>query len=236
MGSSRDFAETRELLGGSKAAMIVYNEPVAIRLKYKGTGTVTSVTVTTGTNVVMVTSDGGTDTYAFSTFTTMGALEDAINGDGIFEAKVLDALRADLTSGNPLVDGAKTITTDGYYDLVVDTNVLFALTYRCTYDRNVKKCAPPENHRVKLNEFIYYATLGAAAANMVQVWECDIAKNTETQVYQALSVSATVTTVRFAAGKGNIASGFGNDLVVRVKDAVSLADSGAYLQLNYTKE
>jgi len=236
MGSSRDFAETRELLGGAKAAMILADEPVAIRLKYKGTGTVTSVTVTTATNVVMVTSDGGTDTYTFAAYTTMGALENAINADGIFEAKVLDALRADLTANSPLVDGAKTITTDGYYDLVVDTSVYKALTYRCSYDRGVKKTAPPENHRVKLNEFIYYATLGGAAANDVQVWECNIALNTETQVFQALSVSATVTTIRFAAGKGSIASGFGNDLIVRLLDNTSLADLGAYLQLNYTRE
>ena len=235
MGSSRDFAETRELLGGAKAAMIVADEPVAIRLKYKGTGTVTSVTVTAATGVVNVTSDGGTDSYTFADYTTMGALENAINADGVFEAKVLDALRSD-NPDNILVAGAKTITTEGYYDLTVNTDVSFSLTYRCTYDRGVKKVAPPENHRVKLNEFIYYATLGAAAVNMVQVYECDIAQNTETQVYQALSVSATVTTVRFAAGKGSIASGFGNDLVVRVKDADSLADTGAYLQLNYTRE
>jgi hypothetical protein len=231
-----DFSKTRELLSGSKAAMIVYNEPVALRLKYKGTGTVTSVTVTTGTNIVLVTSDGGTDTYAFATFTTMGNLEDAINSDGIFEAKVLDALRQDLTSGSPLVDGAKTITTDGYYDLCVDTNVTFSLTYRCAYDRNVKKEAPVYNHRVKLNEFIYYATLGNASANDVQVWEYDREHNTETQVYQATSVSATVTTTRFANGKGNICSGNGNDLIVRLIDNTSLADSGAFLQVNYTRE
>ena len=233
---SYDFSKTRELLSGSKAAMIVYNEPVALRLKYKGTGTVTSVTVTTGTNIVLVTSDGGTDTYAFATFTTMGNLEDAINADGIFEAKVLDALRQDLTSGNPLVDGAKTITTDGYYDLCVDTNVTFSLTYRCAYDRNVKKEAPSCNHRVKLNEFIYYATLGNASANDVQVWEYDRAHNTETQVYQATSASAAVTTTRFANGKGNISSGNGNDLIVRLIDNTSLADSGAFLQVNYTRE
>ena len=235
MGSSRDFAETRELLGGAKAAMIVADEPVAIRLKYKGTGTVTSVTVTAATGVVNITSDGGTDSYTFAAYTTMGALEDAINSDGVFEARVLDALRSD-NPDDVLVAGAKTITTDGYYDLVVDTSVQKALTYRCTYDRNVKSKAPAENHRVKLNEFMYYATLGGASVNDVQVWECDIAKNIETQVYQALSVSATVTTVRFAAGKGSIASGFGNDLVVRLIDPTSLADSGAYLQVNYTRE
>jgi len=229
------FAKTRNLLAGSKAAMIVADGPVAIRLKYVGTGTVTSVTVTAATNVVMVTSDGGTDTYAFSTYTTMAALENAINADGIFQARVLDALRSD-NPDNILVAGAKTITTDGYYDLTVNTNVSFSLTYCCSYDRSVKERSADKNHRVALNEFIYYATLGNAATDDVQVWERDPINNTEVQVYQALSVSATVTTTRFAAGKGSIASGFGNELIVRIVDDTSLDDSGAYLQVNYTRE
>jgi len=236
MGVSRNYAQTRELLAQNKAAMITADEPVAIRLEYVGSGTVTSVTVTTATDIVMVTSDGGTDTYAFATYTTLAALENAINGDGIFEARVLDAKRDDATDGSELADGAITKSTAGFYDVVVDTSTEQAITYRCAYDRLVKERIPSGNHRVSLNEFIYYATLGGASVDDVQVWEYDPAKNTETQVYQALSVSATVSTVRFGAGKGSITGGWGNDLIVRLVDPTSLSDTGLYLQTNYTIE
>lgn len=229
------FAKARSLLSGSKAAMIVADGPVAIRLKYIGTGTVTSVTVTTATNVVMVTSDGGTDTYVFSTYATMAQLQEAISADGIFEARVIDALRSDATA-SVLVNGAVTKSTDGYYDLAVDTSAAKSLSYCCAYDRDVNKRSAHRNHRVKLNEFIYYATLGNASTNDVQIWERDPFNNTEVQAYQATSVSATVTTIRFAAGKGSIASGFGNELIVRLVDNTSLSDTGAYLQLNYIRE
>src|ERR1035437_6970068 len=55
--------------------------PTAFKLDYIGTGTVTSVTVVTATAITLITSDGGTDAYAFATYTTLGAVVDAINAD-----------------------------------------------------------------------------------------------------------------------------------------------------------
>jgi len=230
-----NFAQIRNLMAQSKAAMIIADGSVAIRLKYKGSGTVTSVTVTTATSLVLITSDGGTDTYLFSAYATMGQLETAINGDGIFRARVLDALRDDTTV-SVFEDGANTITSAGYYDLTIDSDAAFSLTYRCAYDRAVGTDINPANHRVELNEFIYYATLGNVEADDVQVFECDLDNNVETQVFQALSVSATATTVNFSSGKGSIASSYGNELVIRLVDDTSLADADAFLQLNYTRE
>src|SRR3990167_6039331 len=80
---------------------------IMIRMRYIGTGTVTSVTVTTATNIVNITSDGGTDTYAFATYDAIGEVADAIDGDTIFEARVLDLLRSELST-SVLVDGAIT--------------------------------------------------------------------------------------------------------------------------------
>lgn len=235
MASYFESVKTQSLKKGIGAAMIVADGPVGIRLKYKGSGTVTSVTVTTATNIVIVTSDGGTDTYAFSTYSTVGALQQAINSSGVFEAKVLDALRADSTASQ-FVDGAISISTAGYYDVAVDTSAAKSLTYRCAYDRNVGSDVDPGNHRVSLKEFTYYATLGAAAANGVQVWEYNRNDNTEVQLYQELSVSATVTTINFANGYSEITSGDNNDLILRIKDGTSLADANAYLQLQYARE
>ena len=87
--SSLNSVLTRQALASGVTLQVGTDTPVAIRLRKLSVGSVTSVTVTTATNIVMITSDGGTDTYTFATYTTVGALVDAINADGIFEAKVL---------------------------------------------------------------------------------------------------------------------------------------------------
>ena len=150
---------------------------------------------------------------------------------------MLDALRADLTAGSPLVANAGiTISAAGYYDVLVDTDVALHQTYRCTYDRNVGAEAPGGGHRVALKEFTYFGTLGNASENDVQVWEYNPTNNTENQVYQALSASAADTTVNFAGGTGEISGGMNNDLIVRIIDDTSLAAAGAFLQVRYIRE
>jgi len=235
MGQSAESAEMQSLKKGTKAAMIVADEPIAIRLKYVGTGTVTSVTNDISTDLELITSDGGTDTYSYTTYSTVGALENAINADGVFQAKVLDSLRSDATD-DMFKDGAISLGTNGYYDVVVDTSAMKSLTYRCAYDRNVGSDVPAGNHRVALKEFTYFATLGGASVNDVQIWEYDRLNNIETQVYQKLSVSAAVTTINFASGKSEITGGYNNDLIVRLIDPTSLSDTGAYLQVRYERE
>ena len=225
------------------AATTLDDGPVAIRLKYIGTGTVTSVTVTTATNIVMVTSDGGTDTYLFATYTTVGTLADAINGDGIFEAKILDALRTDQTDNSDFITGAKTISSAGFYDVTVDTDTAqnaggdFVFTHRCTYDRNPGSQKPSGSHRVRLSEVIYNVNVNGAEAKGFQIFEYDAINKTETIVYQKVSVDATATTVNFASGNSTLDAGIGNDLIVRVKDTTSITDADDNLLIcSYTRE
>ena len=229
--ASYDSLRVRNLLASGEVKQQGTNTPIAIRLKYKGTGTVTSVTVTTGTNIVMVTSDGGTDPYEFGTYTTIGTLVDAINADGIFDVKVLDAVRS-LATATQFVDGAITASTeDGvtYYDVKVDTSAAKYFAVRLTYDRGFDK-AHKSSHRVHLQEAKYYATLGAAAADMVLVYKVN--GTTETKVMGALSVSATETTINFASGNGKLSGANGEDIVVILKDATSIADAAAnYLRV-----
>ena len=236
MGKSAESATMQSLLKGTKAAMITSDQPVAIRLEYVGDGTITSVTVTTATDLVLVTSDGGTDTFTFSTFSTIGALADAIDAGGIFQAKVLDALRSDATTGSEILDGAITLSSDGFFDVLSDTSTLLSITYRCAYDRNVKSAIPSGNHRVSLQQIQYLADVGTAAANSVQVWEYDRTNNIETQVYQTDSIDNTNTTLTFASGRGFITAGFNNDLIVRILDAGTLSNTGLFLSVLYERE
>lgn len=207
------------------------DQGIAIRLKYVGTGTVTSVTVTTATNIVMVTSDGGTDTYAFATYTTIGSLVDAINADGIFEARVLDALRADATA-TQFVDGAITAgNVNGvlYYDVLVDASAASYLTYCLAVDRAVgENVKLRDQHRVHLQEIVTNVTLGGGAdAAGLKIYERTPANrgSIETLIMAKTPTSGSAATINWASGQGKITAGNGNEIIVKVLDATSVTGS-----------
>ncbi len=228
--ASLDSLNTRAVLAAGTTLQAGTDAPVAIRLRKVSTGSVTSVTVTTATNIVMVTSDGGTDTYAFATYTTIGTLADAINADGIFEAKVLDALRS-LASASTLVDGAITSGTDAngivIWDVKQDTSASLQIAVSLSAHRNFDT---PNGHRVHLQQVVYSVNMGTAAANSFQIWQRR--GTVETQVFGALSVDTTETTLTFASGVGKITGANEDEFIVLVKDAATLADaSGNFVRV-----
>ncbi len=220
---------------------------MAIRMRYVGTGTPTSVTVTTATNIVTVSTETGgvtTKTYTFASGNgTIGALVANINADGIFQAKVLDALNSDLTPSS-FVTGAITAGADTNgvvsWDVTRDPAAaqsagLYTVTTSLTGNRdwdtswfNAEKIGA---HRAVLQEVSYYATLGGAAADLVKVYiRRGTSGKTETQIYSALSVSATLTTINFASGQGFISGKDGDEIIVRVQDGTSISDTALLLR------
>lgn len=223
--SSLDSLQSKQILKKGEIVHLLDDKCVAIRLRYVGTGSVTSVTTTTGTNIVMVTSDGGTDTYAFTTYSTVGLLADAINADGIFEAKVLDGLRSDATASK-FVDGAITSGTDAngvvVWDVLTDTSGLDKLSACLSPHRDFDS---PNYHRVHLRELSYYANVNAGSANAVRIYRRR--GTVETQVYGATSVDATVTTINWASGEGYLTGNPDDEFIVSVQDATSITDDTA---------
>lgn len=223
--SSLNSVLTRQALASGVTLQVGTDTPVAIRLRKLSVGSVTSVTVTTATNIVMITSDGGTDTYTFATYTTVGALVDAINADGIFEAKVLDALRSQGTTSSQFVTGAITSSVANnnvtIWDVLNDTSVTIELGVCLSAHREFDF---PAGHRVHLQQVVYSVNMGTAAADSFQIYK---RKGTvETKIFGQLSVDTTETTLTFASGEGKISAGPGEELFVRVKDAATLADAG----------
>jgi len=205
---------------------------VAIRLRYVGTGTVTSVTITTATSLVNVTSDGETDTYLFSGYATIGALVDAINADGIFEARVLDGLRADATASQ-FTDGAITSSTslEGFpiWDVTVDNDAALYMT--ACLDPKDRGFLSPKDNRVRLFGYEYSINMGTAAADSEQVWVRDGA--TERQIIGRKSVNTTLTTRNFASGNSSLLGDPGQEIIVKVVDAGTLSDdAGNYIQVD----
>ena len=240
---SLDSILVKKGLAQNKVVTTLDDEPVGLRVKYVGTGTVTSVTITTATNVVMISSDGGTETFTFATYTNFGLLADAINASAYWECKVLDGLRTDETGNSDFVTGALTITSAGYYDMLVDTSVAqttgneFSISYRITYDRGVGGDAVKGSHTVKLLDVNYNVNVSDAEAAAFRIYEIDKGTGAATLVYAIPTVDATATQVEFASGNTTLDAKVGNDLLVRVSDGTSITDASAnYLICAYTRE
>ena len=231
--ASLNWAQTRAILAKGIVGYVADDQGVAIRMKYVGTGAITSVTTTTATNIVTVTTGTGegTKTYAFATYTTIGSLVDAINADGIFQARVLDALRSDATA-TQFIDGAITAGTvngTSYYDVLVDASAAQYLAYCLAPDREVgMNVKLRDQHRVNLQEIITNVTLGGGAdANGLKIYERTPSDrgSVETLIMAKTPTSGSAATINWASGYGKITAGNGNSLIVRVYDATSTTGS-----------
>jgi hypothetical protein len=217
------------------------DQPVAIRIRKIGSETATSVTVTTATNIVLVGSTT-TDTIAFATYTTVGAVVNAINATGRWEAKLLDALSSQA-SASKLLDGAITSGFDAngntVWDVAQDTSTALEIGVCLSAHRDFD--TPKGRSRVHLKEIKYSVNMGTAAVDSVQVYRRKVGKpgmstplawGTESKVVSYLSVDTTETTISWASGTGRITVGPDEEIFVRVKDAATLADAtGNYVQV-----
>lgn len=224
--SSLQALQTRSLLSKGVIGQVGDDLGVLFTLKYKGTGSVTSVIVTTATDITLTTTDGGADAYTWASYTTIGALVDKINADGIFEAKILDALSTTPTGSGLAIAGTLTAGANGEYAVKSDTTGANFLAYRLTFDRtlgNSPKFAM--SHRVHLQEIITDLTLGGGAdANSFKVYESTPAfkGRVETVVYQKTPTSGSISTTNWASGNGKITASEGNDLIIVISDATSI--------------
>jgi len=224
---SLDSTLTRQALSEGVMRKVDNDANKAIRLRYIGTGTVTSVTVTTATDVEMITSDGGTDTYLWATYATMGAVVDAINADGIFEARALDVLRA-TASDDYFLAGAISSGTDTNgvvtWDMVGDTSG--ATTMALCLSPKGADWDGMSGHRVHLSALKYYLDL-TAAVDSVQIWIRRGA--TETQVAGFLSVDTTETSIDFITTGGKLTGKIDDEIIVHIEGTLVNYASG-YIQ------
>lgn len=228
--ASKDSLEIRKLneVGttvSTTSTGIGTNLPVAIRIRKKGTETATSVTLTTATQIELIgstTTDTLTFTGGATNYNTVGALADAINATGRWEAIVLDALRSDACISR-FTDSTVTAGTDAngvvVWDVTTITTALKATTATLSLHRNFDTVG--KGHVVALTSILYYLTLGGAGGNLVRIYQRK--GSVETQLAGFPSVSAAATTINFASGYGELTGADDADLVVRVQDGTSIS-------------
>lgn len=237
--SSLNAIQYRQAAARGVVGQTYYSQGVALSLNYIGSGTITSVIVTTATDITMITSDGGTDAYTWASYTTLGALVDAINKDGIFQAKILDGLRSNGTSADYFVAGTLTAASNGsenVYSMLWDNSTAATfIGYRLTADRTFGTSSLlRDGHRVSLQEIYTVLTLGGGAdTNALKVYECKPAHrgSTETLLWSRTPTTGTAATINWASGEGKITAKDGNDLVIQVTDGTSF---GATDYINVT--
>ena len=232
--ASLDSLKVRKLLKKGIVQSVGTDTPVAIRIRHIGTTAVTSVTVTTATNIVLIDADG-TTTSTFATDTTLNAVASRINAAANWECKILDALGAQA-SASTLLDGAITSGTDAngnvVWDVKQDTSTALELGTCISPHRDFD--VTRGERIVSLLEIQYSVNMGTAAVDSVQVYKrklpagtgAPLGGGTETKLIGILSVDTTATTVNWAvAGGGRITVGPDEELFIRVKDAATLADA-----------
>jgi hypothetical protein len=255
--ASKDYLAARHYAAEDMVGRVESDGPKAFRIReiHGGASTPTVVLSLTSSLLTLTDSDAAATAIDLSAaaYNTIGEVVDYINSLTSWECKILDSLRADA-SDNVLVDGSVASSTsengETVFDVPVDTSATFSLTYRCAYNRDfdtIKRFAAAPatgsalfetvvkgSHRVNLSKILYYANVGTdASANSVRIYSYDPATQTETQIWGAKSVDVTATTITFT---DPLTAGDGKELIVRVLDAASLADAGAYLEVEYSKE
>ena len=227
--SSTDALYARKLAARGVVQASVDDTPVILRLRYVGTGAVTSVTMTTNTALVLISTGTGETTLTCTfgsgvTLSTVGALADYINASGYWEAKVLDALRSDATTGSQFLENTTvTAGTDANgvvgYDLHADTSVNKCTTTTLSLGRNWNYPSKiKQMHRVNLYEIDYNENIGGAIAQGVVVYFRLNAGNglTESLQFARSAANSAATTINFAGGLGYITAPDGAEIIVRV--------------------
>jgi hypothetical protein len=207
------------------------DKSIGVRIRSKENGGGVAITVTQATKVRLTSTTGGNDDYTWGVagIDTVGALVDAINADGMFEAVVIDALRSE----NPddfFIDGAAVTTTDENgvvcYDLLVDNSV--ALTWAVCLSPLKPNFDMPAGHRVHLQQ-VDYDVDNTTSTNTLKIYRRS-KSGTETLIYSATNADGSDTSLTWASGEGYISGSIDEDLVVFFDGTVVDANS-TYIRL-----
>ncbi len=214
---------------------------VPIRIRHIGKTAAVSVTVNAGTSIVLVDGDATTptNTLLVATYGTVGAMVNAINATGNWEAKILDALTTDVCTGSyfKTSGGAMTATLDPngnmVYNIYASTSVSKAMTVCLSPFRGFDS---PRGHRVHLQEIVYYLTLAGAGVGLFNVYIRGAFGNVppgtaESKVFSDTSVSASKTSYTFSGGFGDITGKDDQEIIIQVTDSTMADQSTDYLRI-----
>lgn len=219
------------------SAALVADESVGFTIRYIGSEASATVTVASGV-VTCKAGDAGSEaadtTVGASgvvdpaTYTTMGAMIDAINKSPNWRAELVDALRADASAAH-LNDLSETTLSPKRepYNLLVDTSGIKSVSYLISHRRgDYKKSQKGLQAFLARVKGLCNVGSGTLTLSIIEVDE------TNTSVRTLATFDGTdnteLDTGEFAAP---LISGFGNSILVRYAGSVDWPDSGMYLRV-----
>jgi hypothetical protein len=220
------------------SARIVADQSVGMVVKYIGTQASATITVdATGITFkhgaaaaeAVDSGIGASGVVADATYTTMGAMVDAINISSNWRAELVDTLRADATANTLKALSAYTLSPKNeVVKLYMDTSVSLNLT-RVISARRGDFGKTQKDKQSFLQAFKGLVNVGSGTLTMY-VYEVNADRSTSTLLYQASGADNTeLSNTTFVDSP--IISDWGKDLMVRYTCSVDLPDSGAYLEV-----
>lgn len=225
------------LLGGSCA--YVADSPVGIAIRYKGTQASATVTVASGDITLkhgaaaaeaVDSTVGASGVVADGTYTTLGAMVDAINVSPNWQAEIVDGLRAD-TSTNVMKALSETTLSPArkqVLGLFIDTSVALTLTRRISARRtNFNKS---QDGKRSICERV--RTLVNVGSGTLQLTILEVDKKSASTTLMGAFDGTDNTELDTGLNGPLFVSEFGKDILVRYTTSVDLPDTGAYLRVH----
>lgn len=227
-------------LNGSAA--FVADSPVALAVKYIGTAVSATVTVVSATGItfkvgtagaeVVDTNVDGNGVVEFATYTTLGAVVDAINLSGTWKAEIVDGLRSDSVSSSQMLARSETTlapTRIQVLSLFWDTSAHLAISYAISARRtNLNATQKGKTSVFKACNSLINTSGGETT--LLRVYSVSRDRASATLLYSQVGADNTDLASTVASGHGDLRSAVGEDLLVRLS-AANLPDSGAYLNV-----
>lgn len=239
-------AQTAKALAKAIGARVVADGGVALRIRYVGSPEssqdyadavlVSATSLTLSVNGSADTTVGSAGVLAFATYTTLGALVDAINLSANWEAEIVGGLRTDSTGSSVLL--ARSTSTFRPYlslNLYWDSSAASKITYLLEPAEAFATEGQVKQHRVGIKrvqglvntsdsgtwDATVYEVAPDRASALKTVLDADTADNT------ALDTGAVDEPIHHAD--------YGNSLLVVITDG-SWSDTGAYLDVAGVRE
>lgn len=223
-------------LNGS--ARIVADQSVGMVVKYIGSEASATVTVdATGITFkhgaaaaeAVDSGIGASGVVADATYTTMGAMVDAINISSNWRAELVDVLRADATANTLKALSEYTLSPKNeVVKLYMDTSVSFNLT-RVISARRGNFAKTQKNKQSFLQAMKGLVNIGSGTLAMT-VYDVTADRSTAVKLFEAAGTDNTELAVTTFVDSP-LMSDWGHDLLIRYAGSADCPDSGAYLEV-----
>lgn len=240
-------AQTNKAVSKMISERVVADGGVALRIRcvaypesssnYADAVLVSATSLTLSINGSADSTVGSSGVLAFATYTTLGALVDAINASSNWKAEIVAGLRSDSTGSSRLL-ARSTSTFRMYQDVELkwDSSVVggldFVLEPAAAFASNDQYAA----HRVSIKRL--RALVNTSDSSDTNIVAYEVARNRASTLKTITTLVAADNTEKDsgAADEAFFTAEYGNAILVRFLNGSGWADSGAYLEVQGARE